>query len=195
MNNMKRVAVYCGSSKGFDKIYSAEVAKLAAYLVKNDITVIYGAGNVGLMGILANEIIRLQGQVIGVIPEFLVQKEVSHNNLTSLEIVSSMHERKARMIELADGFIAMPGGFGTLDEIFEVLTWEQLALHNDPIGFYNINGYYNYLFEFLKNTVNQGFIKDHYLKNIVLEEDAQKLLSNMINLEKNCQESGKWVTK
>lgn len=190
---MKNVAIYCGSSQGFNKLYQEEVIKLAEQLVKQDIHVIYGAGNVGLMGILANKILEDGGEITGIIPDFLVKKEVSHAKLTTLEIVKDMHQRKARMIELSDGFIAMPGGFGTLDEIFEVLTWEQLTLHDNPIGFYNINGYFNSLIEFLKTTVEEGFIKKRYLDNIIVSANPDELIDKMTNQEKISETEGKWV--
>ncbi len=176
---MNKIAIYCGSSKGFSETYEQAVRKLAKQLVKQRIKVIYGAGSVGLMGVLADEVLERGGEIFGVIPQFLMDKEVGHEMLTRLEVVADMHIRKKRMVDMSEGFIAMPGGFGTLDEVFEVLTWEQLSLHTFPVGFYNVNGYYDHLKTFLEHMVKEGFIKSRSLENIVFTDDPITLIDSM----------------
>lgn len=191
---MNKLAIYCGSSKGFNPTYSDQVKLLSKELVLQEIEIVYGAGNVGLMGVLANEALSLGGKVHGVIPQFLMDMEVGHNGLTSLQVVKDMHIRKQVMVNMSEGFIAMPGGYGTFDEIFEVLTWGQLNLHLFPVGFYNINGYYDKLFEFLKHSVDQGFIKSMYLESIVVSDNPKKLISAMKNkIEQDKMTGGKWL--
>ncbi len=192
---MNRVAIYCGSSKGFSKTYEQGVKKLAKELVRQRIKVVYGAGSVGLMGVLADEVLKSGGEIFGVIPQFLMDMEVGHEELTSLEVVEDMHIRKKRMVDMSEGFIAMPGGFGTLDEVFEVLTWEQLSLHTFPVGFYNVNGYYDHLKTFLEHTVKEGFIKSRYLENIVFADDPVTLIDLMEAKSRSRQvgKEGKWI--
>ncbi|MFZ6767637.1 TIGR00730 family Rossman fold protein [Undibacterium sp. Di26W] len=173
---MKTVCVYCGSSPGITAAYAAGARQLAAQLVSQQLRLVYGGGNVGLMGIIADEVLRLGGQVTGVIPKALMDKEVGHTGLTELHIVSNMHERKAMMADLSDGFIAMPGGIGTLEELFEVLTWSQLGFHEKPVGLYNINGFYQKLHDFLLHTVEQGFLRAAHLDLLYIDNDAASLL-------------------
>jgi len=192
---MNKVAIYCGSSKGFSETYEQAVRKLAKLLVKQRIKVVYGAGSAGLMGVLADEVLERGGEIFGVIPQFLMDKEVGHEMLTRLEVVADMHIRKKRMVDMSEGFIAMPGGFGTLDEVFEVLTWEQLSLHTFPVGFYNVNGYYDHLKTFLEHTVKEGFIKSRYLENIVFADDPVTLIDSMEAKSRSRQvgKEGKWI--
>ncbi|MFZ6758483.1 TIGR00730 family Rossman fold protein [Undibacterium sp. Ji50W] len=173
---MKTVCVYCGSLPGVTADYAAGARQLAAQLVSQQLRLVYGGGNVGLMGIIADEVLRLGGQVTGVIPKALMDKEVGHTSLTELHIVSNMHERKAMMADLSDGFIAMPGGIGTLEELFEVLTWSQLGFHEKPVGLYNINGFYQKLHDFLLHTVEQGFLRAAHLDLLYIDNDAASLL-------------------
>ncbi|ALG66903.1 TIGR00730 family Rossman fold protein [Beggiatoa leptomitoformis] len=173
---MKSISVFTGANKGSHPNYSHAAQTLGKALVKRDITLVYGGGNIGLMGVLADAVLAEGGNVIGVIPEFLVAKEVAHQGLTELIIVNSMHERKAKMMELSDGFIAMPGGWGTLDELFEILTWSQLGLHNSPCGLLNIAGYFGYLLEFLEHAVAQGFLRSEHLESLLVEERPERLL-------------------
>ena len=142
---MKSIAVYCGSSAGTNPLYITQAQALAAAMVAQNLTLVYGGGRVGLMGTIADAVLALGGQVVGVIPDFLDAKELSHTGCTELHIVSSMHERKLMMADRADGFIAMPGGYGTLEELFEVLTWGQLGLHQKPVALLNVDGYYDHL--------------------------------------------------
>lgn len=189
---MKNIAVYCGSSKGKDTTYSTAVRELGKTLVKNNITMVYGAGSVGLMGEIADEMLDSGGKVIGIIPQFLMDLEVGHNGLTKLEIVKDMHIRKARMIELSDGFIAMPGGFGTLDEIFEALTWSQLELHKKPIAFYNVDGYFDKLLAFMNHMVHEGFLKEAYVKNLIVSSNPSELIQEM-RQSATVVNNGKWI--
>jgi uncharacterized protein (TIGR00730 family) len=156
--NMKSICVYCGSSKGASEIYAEGARALARQMVEDNIALVYGGGNVGLMGIIASEVMRLGGEATGVIPKALLDKELGHHGLTRLHIVKDMHERKAMMAELSDGFIAMPGGMGTLEELFEVLTWAQLGFHYKPIGLLNVSGFYDNLIAFIEHLVSQRFL-------------------------------------
>ena len=156
---MKSICVYCGSASGNSPVYAQAARSLASTLVGHNLSLVYGGGNVGLMGILADEVLRLGGEVTGVIPQSLMEKEVGHIALTQLHIVKDMHERKAMMAQLSDGFIALPGGIGTLEELFEMLTWLQLGFHQKPIGLLNVDGFYDGLLAFLNHTVAQGFLK------------------------------------
>lgn len=156
---MKSICIYCGSSFGNRPVYAEAARALAAEMVAHDIGLVYGGGKVGLMGVIADEILRLGGEATGVIPQALMDKEVGHTGLTRLHVVTNMHERKAKMAELADGFIAMPGGLGTLEELFEILTWAQLGFHQKPVGVLNVDGFYDGLIAFLQTQVDCGFVK------------------------------------
>lgn len=155
---MRSLCVYCGSMAGHDGVHVAMARSLAAALVDRDIALVYGGARVGLMGVLANEVMRLGGKVTGVIPAALMDREVGHSGIAQLHVVADMHERKAMMARLSDGFVALPGGFGTLEELFEALTWLQLGLHRKPVGLLNVQGYYDGLLGFLESTVAQGFV-------------------------------------
>lgn len=175
----KFIAVFCGSSKGHNNLYTDKSIDLAKAMVTYDKHLVYGAGNVGLMGVIADEILRLGNHVIGVIPQHLVDMEVAHQRLTELIVTQTMHERKAIMAEKSSGFIAMPGGIGTLEEIVEIMTWGQLNLHQKPIAFYNIDGYYDKLFEFMGHMVEEGFLKKIHVDNLILESDPKVLVEKM----------------
>ncbi len=142
-NTIKRICVFCGSSPGTRPVYTEFAQQLGKAIVSQDMELVYGGGSIGLMGIIADAVLKEKGKVIGVIPHALSSKEFAHTGLTDLRLVSSMHERKAMMVELSDAFIAMPGGFGTFDEFFEILTWAQLGLHAKPIGLLNVEGYFD----------------------------------------------------
>ena len=150
---MKRISVFCGSSFGNEEKYATQAFLLGNALTQENIDLVYGGAKVGLMGAVANGILSNKGQVFGVLPNFLKSKEVAHDNLTELIIVESMHERKTKMNELCDGVIALPGGFGTLEELFEMLTWSQLGLHKKPIGILNVDGFYDLLLQFVQKMV------------------------------------------
>jgi uncharacterized protein (TIGR00730 family) len=173
---MKSICVYCGSSIGASPDYAEGARALAAQLVKNNIGLVYGGGNVGLMGTIATEVIRLGGEVTGIIPKALVDKELSHTELTRLHVVKDMHERKAMMAEQSDGFIAMPGGMGTLEELFEILTWAQLGFHQKPVGLLNTNGFYDKLIEFVHHQVEQRFVGKDQVDVIFADASAEVLV-------------------
>lgn len=176
---MKRIAVYCGSNKGARQEYEAAAAQLGALLAREKIELVYGGGCVGLMGIVADSALRNGGHVIGVIPEKLVIKEVVHEKLPDLRMVKTMHERKALMAELADGFIALPGGYGTFEEFFEILAWGQLGWHQKPFGLLNIADFYTPLITFLDHTRDQGFIRPKHRELVIIENEAEEVLKRM----------------
>ncbi len=176
---MKRVCVFAGSSSGTKREYREAAEDLGRVLVSRGIDLVYGGGNVGLMGVLADTMIASGGHVTGVIPGALVAREVGHAGLPDLRVVGSMHERKALMADLADGFIALPGGWGTLDELFEILTWGQLGLHGKPVGLLNAGGYFDPLLTFLAHTVDEGFVRRENHAMIAVDESAPDLLAKM----------------
>ena len=176
---MKAICVYCGASPGISPDYTLAAKQLAAQLVSLDLHLVYGGGNVGLMGIIADEVLRLGGKVTGVIPQALMDKEVGHTSLTELHIVDNMHQRKALMEKLSDAFIAMPGGIGTLEELFEVMTWAQLGFHEKPIGLLNVNGFYDGLLQFLQHTSEQGFLRSNHLDILLSESNPKQLLHQL----------------
>lgn len=176
---MKSLCVYCGSSIGTSPVYAEAARALARAMVGENIDLVYGGGNVGLMGVIADEILRAGGEATGVIPKALLDKEVGHLALTRLHIVKDMHERKAMMAELSDGFIAMPGGIGTLEELFEVFTWSQLGFHDKPIGLLNVDGFYDGLIAFLEHVVSQGFLKPAQATLLMHEADGKVLLERL----------------
>ena len=179
----KHLTVYCGSSSGSNAVYTAQSKLLAKEMVANDYHLMYGAGNVGLMGVIADEIMALGGEAVGVIPQHLMDREVGHKGLTELIVTQTMHERKMIMAKRTNGFIAMPGGIGTLEEIIEVMTWSQLDLHPYPVCFYNVNGYYTKLFDFMKHMVEEGFLKQFHVDNLILESDPVKLIERIKSYE------------
>ncbi|OIP00047.1 MAG: Rossman fold protein, TIGR00730 family [Bacteroidetes bacterium CG2_30_32_10] len=190
---MKRITVFCGSSSGFSEIYKTKAFQLGQTLAKHNIEMVYGGACVGLMGAVADGVLKEGGKVIGVIPSFLKTKEIAHTHLTELITVNSMHERKIKMHELSDGVIALPGGYGTMDELFEMLTWGQLGLHKKPIGVYNMNNFYESLFQHIQTMVEHGFLKDINRKMLLLSDDIENLLSQMNNYK--ASECSKWITK
>ncbi len=190
---MKSVTVFCGSSSGFQPEYAEAARDLACELVKRNIRLVYGGGNVGLMGIIADEVMRQGGEVIGIIPESLDKKEVGHRGITELKVVSSMHERKALMAELADGFIAMPGGIGTFEEFFEILTWAQLGFHDKPCGILNVKNYYDDLLKLCNNAVNQGFLRAEHRELIIEDSTPFSLIEQMLTFKPVT--TIKWIDK
>ncbi len=176
-----KIAVYCGASEGKNKLYKKEAIKLGEYFGKNQIELVYGGGSIGLMGAIADTVIKNNGYVYGVIPKHLKVKEVAHSSLQELHVVDNMHTRKDMMIKRADAFVAMPGGAGTLEEIFEAWTWLQLGYHKKPCAFYNVNGFYNKLLEFISHMVTEGFLKKDYLDCLIVENTPEKLLYALKN--------------
>lgn len=173
---MKRICVYCGSSPGNNPAYAEAARRLGALLVEQSIGLVYGGAAVGIMGAIANEVLARGGEAIGIIPEALAVKEVAHTGLTEQRVVASMHERKAMMAELSDGFVALPGGWGTIEEIFEILTWAQLGFHDKPCGLLNVAGYYDGLFTFLEHAIDEGFVRPVYRDILILEDAPEDLL-------------------
>lgn len=190
---MKRVTVFCGSSFGTDENYKSKATLLGQTLAKQNIELVYGGANVGLMGAIADGVLSNGGKVIGVLPNFLKSKEIEHQFLTELILVETMHERKTKMNELCDGVIALPGGFGTLEELFEMLTWAQLGLHKKPIGILNVNGFYDSLNVFIQTMVDQGFLKEINQKMLLVSDDIEDLLTKMNSYIAPSVE--KWITK
>ena len=176
---MKSVAVYCGSNAGARSIYAERAIRLGQQLAHEGLTLVYGGGNVGLMGIVADAALEAGGQVIGVIPEQLMGWEVAHKGLTRLEVVANMHERKMRMFDLSDGFVALPGGFGTLDEMFEMLTWRQLGLANKPCAFLDVNGFWQPLVTMLDTMVRERFLHAEQRGDLWHGEDIDGMLAWM----------------
>ncbi|WP_421659240.1 TIGR00730 family Rossman fold protein [Leptothermofonsia sp. ETS-13] len=173
---MKYLCVFCGSSPGAKPVYKLAAQQLGKALVERGLGLVYGGGNVGLMGAIADAVMAAGGEAIGVIPEFLVAKEIAHPGLSQLHVVDSMHARKAMMAELADGFIALPGGYGTYEEFCEVLTWAQLGVHQKPCGLLNVNGYYNALLALFDHAVEEEFVRPRHRGLILEDQDPYQLL-------------------
>lgn len=176
---MNKIAVFCGSSAGNDSVYSNQAYQLGKLLAEKNIELIYGGGSIGMMGAVANGALDHNGKVTGVIPGFLNEKEIAHDKLHSLIEVTSMHERKKKMHELSEAVIALPGGYGTLEELFEMLTWGQLGFHQKPIALLNINGFYDPLRQLTNNMVAQGFLNKTYQDILIIGNDIEQLIENM----------------
>jgi uncharacterized protein (TIGR00730 family) len=180
---IKNICIYCGASKGSSPVYAEAARQLADVILKAGLSLVYGGGNVGLMGELADRMISQGGKVIGVIPQFLVEKEVAHTQLTELHIVESMSERKKWLHEISDAYILLPGGIGSLDEFFETITLSQLGIHNKPRGILNTASYYDNLLKFLDHSVEQNFWNATNRDRVIVEENPQKLLSAVMNYQ------------
>lgn len=181
MNKIKMLGIFCGANSGHSILYKEAAENLADTMSNLDINLVYGGARVGLMGVIANRMLKNGSKVIGVIPKSLFNIEIAHNELTELHVVNSMHERKALISELSDGFIMLPGGAGSLDEFFEIFTWAQLGFHSKPCGILNIAGYYDALLNFLDHTVSQGFIKEAHRNMILVDQSASVLLKNFMH--------------
>jgi hypothetical protein len=190
---MKRICVFAGSSSGARGEYRTVARELGRELARRQLGLIYGGARLGLMGALADETLAAQGHVIGVIPEALVAKEVAHNGLSELRVVTSMHERKAMMADLADGFIALPGGWGTVEEFFEVLTWGQLGLHRKPCGLLNVQGYFDRLLSFVDHSIEEGFVRREHGAMICVSSSPGELLDMLSAYEAPSVE--KWIDR
>ncbi len=188
---MKAICVYCGSNPGSKIIYSERAAALGDRIAKEGLRLIYGGGNVGLMGVVANAVLDAGGQVTGVIPKQLADWEVAHRGLTELEIVGSMHERKARMFDLADGFVTLPGGFGTMEEIFEMLTWRQLGIGNKPCAFLDVDGFYTPLIGMIDRMVEERFLHAAQRQDLWHGEDIGVMLQWMRDYQP--AQASKWI--
>lgn len=189
----KNICVFCGASEGIRPEYRVYAEQLGKILAQQNRRLIYGGGNKGLMGIIANAALAHGGEVIGIIPEHLVKAETAHHGITRLEIVDNMHQRKARLSELADGFIAMPGGTGTLEELFEVWTAMQIGYHEKPVALFNVLEFWQPMLNFLQHAVNEGFVRDSFYKTLIVSEDHQTILQRMDHfIPKDLQ---RWVKK
>ncbi len=176
---MKALCVFCGSSTGNDSYYTGKARELGNSLASAGLELVYGGGSIGLMGVLADAVLEKDGRVTGVIPKFLYDKELGHKGVTELIVVESMHERKMKMAEKADGFLAMPGGIGTMEELFEVFTWSQLSLINKPVALYNVNHYFDALLSFLDHMVSEGFLHGKIRGRLIAGSDIGKLLEEL----------------
>lgn len=190
---MNSICVFCGSNPGQDPVFMEAAVTVGRYLAENRIRLVFGGGRVGLMGKIADTVMENGGEVTGIIPRDLAEKEVAHENLTELHIVSSMHERKAMMAKFSDGFIAMPGGFGTFEEICEVITWTQLGFQNKPCGILNINGFYDDLIRLFDKSTKQGFIRTIHRELVLVDDDIASLVGAMTGFKPPVLE--KWIDK
>ena len=189
---MQRVCVFCGSRSGSKPLYADVTRRLGIALVKRGMTLVYGAGHIGLMAVLADAVLQAGGQAIGVIPQALVDKELAHAGLTEMHIVASMHERKAKMADLSDAFIALPGAYGTADELFEILTWAQLGLHAKPIGLLDVDGFFDPLLAWLDHTVREGFLREKH-RDLLLKSDDPARLLDLLQSAHPAPVTPKWI--
>lgn len=178
--NIKRLCVFCGSAQGNKPEYAENGRLLGRLLVEHGIQLVYGAGHVGMMGVLADAVLQAGGQATGVIPQALVEKELAHTGLTQMHVVETMHQRKALMVELSDGFVALPGGYGTLDELFEVLTWAQLGMHSKPIGLLNIGGYFDALLGWLDHALAEGFLRAKHHQLLIVAAKPEVMIERIL---------------
>ena len=178
-STLKNICVFCGSRAGKDGIYTSRAKELGQLFAQNNITLVFGGGSIGLMGAIADSVLEHGGSAIGVIPEKLDKKELAHPHLTELHVVKTMHQRKALMAELSDAFIAMPGGIGTFEELFEVATWNQLGFHSKPMGILNVRDYYKPMIALLDKSIQEGFVDDEYRDLFTISDDPQTLLNNI----------------
>jgi len=180
MNKLSKICVFCGSSDGNDLVITDAAIQLGKLFANQEITLVYGAAKIGVMGALAKTVLDAKGSVIGIIPKFLMKKEVVHLGLSELITTQNMHDRKLKMQEMSDGFIALPGGLGTLEELFEIITWLQLGLHEKPIGLLNVNGFYNDLLKLLETMVSKGFLSMENYELLLVDTNIENLLQKMI---------------
>ena len=183
MRSQRKICVYCGSSRGEDSVYAKAAEALGREIAYNNNTLVYGGAKIGLMGILADTVLAEGGSVIGVMPDNLADLEIAHNGLSELFLCQDMHARKKKMSELSDGFIAMPGGLGTLEEFFEIWTWAQLGIHSKPIGIFNVDSYFDPMIFFIEKAISAGFIKPGHTSSLIIEDQAENLVK-LVNVEK-----------
>ena len=189
---MRRLCVFCGSSTGGRPAYRDAAHRLGELLATRGIGLVFGAGHIGLMGVLADAVLSGGGAAIGVIPQALVDKELAHGDLTELRVVATMHQRKALMADLADGFLALPGGYGTADELFEILTWAQLGLHAKPIGLLNVAGFFDPLLEWVDHCVSEGFLLPEHRETLLISANPEELLEMLLHRKPPVQ-TQKWI--
>lgn len=190
---MRSVCVFCGSSVGGNPAYIEGARKTGRLIAERGMTLVYGGGNIGLMREVADSAIAGGARVIGVMPGSIVEKEIAHKEITKLHIVDSMHERKALMAQLSDGFIALPGGFGTLDEMFEIMTWNQLEIITKPTGMLNINGFFDHLIAHINHAVAEKFVRPEHQDNLIVDTDPKRLLERMMDFNPKAAE--KWIDR
>jgi len=196
MNTLiKSICIFCGSSSGSNPDYTLKTIELGKLLAKNNITLVYGGSNVGLMRVIADTMMEAGGKVIGVMPHTLIEREVAHKGITEFHVVETMAERKAVMDQLSDAFIAMPGGVGTLDELFEVMSWNQLELITKPVALFNVLGYYDQLLAFLDHSVDQRFVKPEHRINLIAESNEKILLDKIMKYKPVKVDGGKWISE
>ncbi len=188
---IESICVFCGGNPGARPSYTAAAVRFGEVLAERGIALVYGGSSVGLMGVIADSVLRKGGKAFGVLPHFMVPKEIAHPSLTELDLVGSMHERKARMAARADAFVALPGGFGTLDELFEILTWAQLGLHRKPIGLLNVDGYYDALLAFLDHATGEQLLRAEHRAMLIVESDPARLVDRLGSYEAPTVE--KWI--
>ncbi|TGL53454.1 TIGR00730 family Rossman fold protein [Leptospira meyeri] len=193
MNQIKNIAVYCGSAPGFDPNFMTAAYELGEYLANQQICLVYGGASVGLMGAVANGCLSKNGSVTGILPKFLKKKEIEHSGLGNLILVDSMHERKRKMFDLSDAFVVLPGGFGTMEEFFEVITWSQLGLHYKPVVLLNWNGFYNPLVQMFQSMVEAGFLKKENMNLVLILSETKDILSHLQNYSPSTTE--KWLSE
>jgi uncharacterized protein (TIGR00730 family) len=191
---VQRVCVFCGSSPGAHPAYAEATAELGRLLVGDGIGLVYGGGAVGLMGVLADSVLAAGGEATGVIPQALMDREIGHRGLTELRVVGSMHERKALMADLSDAFIALPGGLGTLEELFEVYTWAQLGLHRKPCGLLDVERYYAGIVDFLEHAVRERFVREEHRAILMVERDPRRLIDRLREFEPEAAQP-KWIDR
>jgi uncharacterized protein (TIGR00730 family) len=189
---MRRLCVFCGSSTGNHEGYADAARRLGGLLAERGIGLVFGAGHIGLMGVLADAVLAAGGEAVGVIPQALVDKELAHTGLTELHVVQTMHQRKALMADLADGFVALPGGYGTADEFFEVLTWAQLGMHAKPAGLLNVAGYFDPLVAWVDRSVAEGFLRPAHRRLLLEADEPERLLSLLIG-HRPLAATPKWI--
>ncbi len=190
---MKRIAVFCGASAGSNPVFMEVAARVGRVLAQRQIELVYGGASIGLMGAVADGALAAGGKAIGVLPGFFTKREVAHESLTQMIVVNTMHERKMTMHDLSDGIIALPGGFGTMEELFEILTWGQLGLHQMPIGLLNVNGFYDALIQMIQTMVDNGFLLEINRQMLLVSDDIEDLLEQMHRYQ--APEMGQWLKR
>jgi len=190
---MRTICIFCGSSKGIDPIYAEATEKLCKVFLSNNIDLVYGGADIGLMKTAADTVMEGGGKVVGVMPKDLADREIAHKGISEMFIVDSMAERKNKMAEISDAFIMLPGGVGTLDEFFEMMSWNQLGYMKKPLGIYNVNGFFDHLLEFISHATNEKFMRDEHHDNIICESDPEILIQKMINF--TFVEPAEWVER
>lgn len=190
---MRRICVYCGSGLGKGPAYAEAAAALGRAMVRRECGLVFGGGKIGMMGVIARAVLDAGGQAIGVIPQALMDRDLALDRVTELHVVADMHDRKAMMAQLADAFVALPGGFGTMEELLEILTWAQLGFHVKPVGLLNVSGYFDHLIRFLEHAVTEGFIAPPYMKLLLIHEDPVALLAMLTDYEPPEVDKARWA--